>query len=94
MRARVLCAAVAVFATVISCSEKPDKPPVSAAASAGLARIQTARAELLKVWDGLDTLRDEADALMLRKAQAYALLKSRGYKLPTLDELRAQQYMS
>jgi len=42
----------------------------------------------------LDTLRDEADALMLRKAQAYALLKSRGYKLPTLDELRAQQYMS
>lgn len=36
----------------------------------------------------LDTLRDEGDALMLRKAQAYALLKSRGHKLPTLDELR------
>lgn len=39
----------------------------------------------------LDTLRNEADALMLRKAQAYALLKSRGHKLPTLDSLRAQQ---
>jgi hypothetical protein len=39
----------------------------------------------------LDTLRNEADALMLRKAQAYALLKSRGHKLPTLDGLRAQQ---
>jgi hypothetical protein len=42
----------------------------------------------------LDTLRDEADALMLRKAQAYALLKSRGHKLPTLDELRAQRSRS
>lgn len=42
----------------------------------------------------LDTLREEADALMLRKAQAYALLKSRGHKLPTLDELRAQQSTS
>ena len=42
----------------------------------------------------LDTLRNEADALMLRKAQAYALLKSRGHKLPTLDELRAQQSAS
>lgn len=39
----------------------------------------------------LDTLRNEADALMLRKAQAYSLLKSRGHKLPTLDQLRAQQ---
>lgn len=39
----------------------------------------------------LDTLRNEADALMLRKAQAYALLKGRGHKLPTLDELHAQQ---
>ena len=35
-------------------------------------------------------LREEADALMLRKAHAYALLQSRGYTLPTLDELRAQ----
>jgi hypothetical protein len=42
----------------------------------------------------LDTLRDEADALMLRKAQAFALLKSRGHKLPTLDELRAQRSRS
>ena len=42
----------------------------------------------------LDTLRNEADALILLKAQAYALLKSRGHKLPTLDELRAQQSMS
>ena len=41
----------------------------------------------------LDTLRNEADALMLRKAQAYALLKSRGHKLPTLEELRAQQQL-
>jgi hypothetical protein len=64
MRARVLCAAVAVVAIVISCSEKPDKPTAgAAAASAGLARIQAARAELLKVWDGLDTLRDELDVL-------------------------------
>ncbi len=42
----------------------------------------------------LDTLRDEADALMLRKAQAYALLKSRGHKLPALGELRAQRSRS
>ena len=38
----------------------------------------------------LTELRDEADALMLRKAHAYALLQSRGYTLPTLDELHAQ----
>ncbi len=42
----------------------------------------------------LDTLRHDADAMMLRKAQAYALLKSRGHKLPTLDELRAQRSRS
>ena len=42
----------------------------------------------------LNTLRDEADALMLRKAHAYVLLKSRGYRLPTLDELHTQQFMS
>jgi hypothetical protein len=35
-------------------------------------------------------LREEADALMLRKAHAYALLQSRGYTLPTLDELHTQ----
>lgn len=35
-------------------------------------------------------LRDEADALMLRKAHAYTLLQSRGYTLPTLDELHTQ----
>jgi hypothetical protein len=38
----------------------------------------------------LTELRDESDALMLRKAHAYALLQSRGYTLPTLDELHAQ----
>jgi len=38
----------------------------------------------------LAQLREEADALTLRKAHAYALLQSRGYTLPTLDELHAQ----
>ena len=38
----------------------------------------------------LTQLRDEADALMVRKAHAYALLQSRGHTLPALDELRAQ----
>ena len=38
----------------------------------------------------LAELREEADALTLRKAHAYALLQSRGYTLPTLDELHAQ----
>ena len=33
---------------------------------------------------------EEADALMVRKAHAYALLHGRGYTLPTLDELRIQ----
>jgi hypothetical protein len=36
----------------------------------------------------LDELRLEADALTLRKAQAYALLQSRGHRLPTLEELQ------
>ncbi len=38
----------------------------------------------------LDQLRQEADALMLRKAHAYVLLKSRGHRLPTLAELQNQ----
>jgi len=38
----------------------------------------------------LDRLREEADALMLRKAHAYALLQSRGRKLPSLEALHAQ----
>ena len=38
----------------------------------------------------LTQLGEEADALTLRKAHAYALLQSRGYTLPTLDELHAQ----
>ena len=38
----------------------------------------------------LAQLREEADALMVRKAQAFVLLHSRGYSLPTLDELRTQ----
>jgi len=36
----------------------------------------------------LTRLRKEADSLMLRKAHAYALLQSRGHKLPSLEELR------
>ena len=35
----------------------------------------------------LARLREEADTLMLRKAHAYALLKSRGHALPSLGEL-------
>lgn len=38
----------------------------------------------------LTRLREESEALMLRKAHAYALLQSRGHKLPSLDELRGQ----
>ncbi len=38
----------------------------------------------------LAELRTEADALMLRKAHAYAILQSRGRQLPTLDELHSQ----
>lgn len=36
----------------------------------------------------LDTLREEADLLMLRRAYASALLKWRGHRTPTLDELQ------
>ena len=36
----------------------------------------------------LARLREEADTLMLRKAHAYALLKSRGHTLPALEEVR------
>lgn len=39
----------------------------------------------------LTRLREESDALMVRKAHAYALLKSRGHQLPTLQELRARR---
>lgn len=35
----------------------------------------------------LTRLSQEADALMLRKAQAYTLLKSRGHQLPALADL-------
>ena len=38
----------------------------------------------------LTQLREDADALMVRKAHAYALLQSRGYTLPKLDELHIQ----
>ena len=38
----------------------------------------------------LTRLREEADALMLRKAHAYALLKTRGHRLPMLEELHSQ----
>ena len=39
----------------------------------------------------LSQVREEADALMLRKAQAYALLRQRGYMLPSLDDLHADR---
>jgi hypothetical protein len=35
----------------------------------------------------LACLREEADALMLRRTYAYALLKWRGQRVPTLDEI-------
>ena len=38
----------------------------------------------------LTRLREEAEALMLRKAHAYTLLQNRGHQLPSLEELRAQ----
>jgi hypothetical protein len=38
----------------------------------------------------LKKLRQEAEALMLRKARAYVLLKNRGHQLPTLEELKQQ----
>ncbi len=38
----------------------------------------------------LTQLREDGDALMVRKAHAYALLHSRGYTLPTIDELHTQ----
>lgn len=38
----------------------------------------------------LTQLREEADALALRKAHAYALLQHRGHVLPTFAELRDQ----
>lgn len=37
----------------------------------------------------LDTLREEADLLMLRRSYAYALLKWRGHHVPTLRELKS-----
>jgi len=36
----------------------------------------------------LDTLQQEADRIMLRKARAAVLLRFRGHRLPTLEELR------
>lgn len=38
----------------------------------------------------LNELRDESQALTLRKAHAYALLQSRGHVLPTLEELQSR----
>jgi len=38
----------------------------------------------------LTQLREDAEQFMLRKSHAYVLLKNRGHKLPTLDELREQ----
>jgi len=41
-----------------------------------------------KEW--LTKLREESEQLMLRKAHAYLILKSRGHQLPSLDELHEQ----
>jgi len=38
----------------------------------------------------LSTLREEADMLMLRRSFAYALLRWRGHRIPTLAELEGQ----
>ena len=38
----------------------------------------------------LARLREEAEALMLRKAHAYTLLQSRGHHLPTLEQLHTR----
>jgi hypothetical protein len=38
----------------------------------------------------LTHLREQAEALMLRKAHAYALLQSRGHEMPSLQELHTQ----
>jgi hypothetical protein len=38
----------------------------------------------------LTRLREQAEALMLRKAHAYALLQSRGHEMPSLQELHTQ----
>jgi hypothetical protein len=37
--------------------------------------------------EALETLREETDLLMLRRAYAYTLLKWRGYRIPALSEL-------
>jgi hypothetical protein len=39
----------------------------------------------------LTRLRAEAEALMLRKAHAYALLQSRGHKIPSVEALRSRK---
>ena len=36
----------------------------------------------------LDTLREEADLFMLRRAYAYALLKWRGHRIPTVADMQ------
>lgn len=38
----------------------------------------------------LQQLREDADDLMLRKAHAFAILQSRGHRLPSLSELHAK----
>jgi hypothetical protein len=37
--------------------------------------------------EALETLREESDLLMLRRAYAYTLLKWRGHRIPSLSEL-------
>jgi len=39
----------------------------------------------------LQGLREESDALMLRKAHAYSVLSSRGHRIPELDDLQEWQ---
>ena len=50
---------------------------------------QNRRGELGKTDQArLNTLREDADLLMLRRSFAYALLKWRGHRIPTLSELQ------
>jgi hypothetical protein len=51
---------------------------------------QQADSLTLEGQEWLTRLRQEAEALMLRKAHAYTLLQSRGHELPSLQELRAR----
>ena len=60
--ARVILASI-LACLVVACSGKQEQPLQGADASADLARITAARADLDRVWNALDALRDELAAL-------------------------------